>query len=74
MAIAQRYLNNPILLPFKRHAWEAAEVFNGCPVKAGGKIHLFYRAMSNQRNNFGVDMSVSSIGQAIGRPGQPFGE
>ncbi len=72
MAIAKRYLNNPILLPLKYHAWEAEEVFNGCPVKEGAKIHLFYRAMSNRRNIFGVEMNVSSIGHAVGKFQRPF--
>jgi predicted GH43/DUF377 family glycosyl hydrolase len=66
MSIAKRYINNPILLPVKHHSWEAEEVFNGCPVKEGSKIHLFYRAMSNRRNNNGVEMNVSSIGYAVG--------
>jgi predicted GH43/DUF377 family glycosyl hydrolase len=74
MAIAKRYQNNPILLPLKRHAWEAEEVFNGCPVKEGNKIHLFYRAMSAKKNNFGVEMNVSSIGHAVGKTAGPFGE
>jgi beta-1,2-mannobiose phosphorylase / 1,2-beta-oligomannan phosphorylase len=72
MAIAKRYLNNPILLPLKYHAWEAEEVFNGCPVKEGGRIHLFYRATSNRRNVSGVEMSVSSIGHAVGGFQKPF--
>jgi predicted GH43/DUF377 family glycosyl hydrolase len=72
MAIAKRYLNNPILLPLRHHSWEAEEVFNGCPIKDGGRIHLVYRAMSNRRNNFGVEMNVSSIGYAAGRFEHPF--
>jgi len=72
MAIAKRYLNNPILLPLKHHAWEAEEVFNGCPVKDGLKIHLFYRAISSKRNNFDVEMNVSSIGHAVGEYQKPF--
>jgi len=66
MAIAKRYQNNPILLPLRSHAWEAEEVFNGCPVKDGRKIHLLYRAMSNRRNISGAEMNVSSIGYACG--------
>ncbi|MDD5528213.1 MAG: hypothetical protein PHO56_04575 [Patescibacteria group bacterium] len=72
MPIAKRYLNNPILLPLKSHSWEAEEVFNGCPVKDGGKIHLLYRAMSNKKNIFGAEMNVSSIGYAIGKFQKPF--
>ena len=72
MAIAKRYLNNPILLPVKHRSWEAEEVFNGCPVRDGKVIHLLYRAMSNRRNNFGVDMNVSSIGYAVGGFQKPF--
>jgi len=72
MAIAKRYLNNPILLPVKHHSWEAEEVFNGCPVKDNKIIHLLYRAISNRRNNFGVEMNVSSIGYAVGSWQKPF--
>jgi|WetSurMetagenome_2_1015567.scaffolds.fasta_scaffold51844_2 beta-1,2-mannobiose phosphorylase / 1,2-beta-oligomannan phosphorylase len=72
MSIAKRYTNNPILLPLKHHAWEAEEVFNGCPVKDGGKIHLFYRAMSNRRNVSGAELSLSSIGHTVGVFGKSF--
>jgi beta-1,2-mannobiose phosphorylase / 1,2-beta-oligomannan phosphorylase len=72
MAIAKRYQNNPILLPYINHSWEAEEVFNGCPVKDGKKIHLLYRAMSAKRNNGGAEMNVSSIGYALGGYNKKF--
>jgi beta-1,2-mannobiose phosphorylase / 1,2-beta-oligomannan phosphorylase len=72
MAIAKRYQNNPILSPLKSHVWEAEEVFNGCPVKDGSKIHLLYRAMSAKKTNNGVEMNISSIGHAVGGYEKPF--
>jgi beta-1,2-mannobiose phosphorylase / 1,2-beta-oligomannan phosphorylase len=72
MAIAKRYQNNPILSPFRAHAWEAEEVFNGCPIKDGSKIHLLYRAMSAKKTNHGVEMNISSIGHAVGGYEKPF--
>jgi len=62
MAISKRYNENPILHPLGQNAWEAEAVFNGCPIREGGKTHLFYRAMSAEKYNEGAHMSVSSIG------------
>ena len=72
MAISKRYNENPILHPLSTNAWEAEAVFNGCPVKEGGKTHFFYRAMSAERYNAGEMMSVSSIGYAISKQNNNF--
>lgn len=72
MPIAHRFGGNPILLPLKNHSWEALEVFNGCPVRDGSKLHLFYRAQSAPRSNHGTEMSVSSIGYALNMSRPPF--
>ena len=42
----RRYGQNPILKPVSSHPWEAQAVFNGCPVKKGDDVHLFYRALA----------------------------
>jgi len=65
MAIYKRYKNNPILLPKNNTYWERMAVFNGCPVKKDGKLHLLYRAMSDIKYNNGAMMNVSSIGHAV---------
>ncbi len=51
-----RYFENPILAPINDHEWENKAVFNPAVIKIQDKIHILYRAMSN--NN------VSNIGYA----------
>lgn len=48
---------NPLLVP-SGHAWEAGGVMNPAAVEAGGRVHLFYRALG--------DDGVSRLGYASG--------
>jgi predicted GH43/DUF377 family glycosyl hydrolase len=70
--IANRYNENPILLPSKGNSWESRAVFNGCPVVEWNKTHLFYRAMSASRYTAGVELEVSSIGHAVSKDGKTY--
>ena len=54
---------NPILSPERDHPWEAAAVFNGCPVISGTKKYLVYRAVSALDPLKRIPMSV--IGRAL---------
>jgi predicted GH43/DUF377 family glycosyl hydrolase len=65
----KRFEYNPILMPDSENAWEAEAVFNGCPVRSGGRIHLLYRAISSPQMVDGVQMQVSSIGHAMSTDG-----
>ena len=53
---------NPILKPIPEHAWEAKAVFNPAAVAIGGKIHIVYRAMSEDNMSvFGHAMTVDGV-------------
>jgi predicted GH43/DUF377 family glycosyl hydrolase len=56
---------NPLIEP-AGHAWEAGGVMNPATVEAGGRVHLFYRAL-------GAD-GVSRIGYASSADGVRFDE
>ncbi len=46
MFTVTRSSHNPLLSPVKEHPWEAAAAFNGCPIEAGKKTYIVYRALS----------------------------
>lgn len=54
---------NPILVP-RDYPWEAGGVMNPAAVEAGGRVHLFYRAVG--------DDGVSRIGYASSADGRTF--
>ncbi len=56
-----RFGGNPVIQPDPGHAWESKATFNPASVQAGGKVHLLYRAMSED------DTSV--LGYASSRDG-----
>lgn len=60
-----RELRNPVIAP-SGYAWEEAGVMNPAAVEAGGRVHLFYRAV-------GAD-GVSRIGYSSANDGVSFGE
>ena len=47
MFVVKRSLQNPILVPYHDHPFEASAVFNMCPVKKGRTYYGFYRAISH---------------------------
>jgi len=51
-----RHKKNPILKAVKEHHWEQKAVFNPAAIYLNGKVHLVYRAMSED--------NVSSLGYA----------
>lgn len=63
MIRVKRHPENPILAPSK-NSWEAEAVFNGCPVRENGKIHLLYRAQSSLQTLNGKNFELSTIGHA----------
>lgn len=72
--IIQRAKENPILKPNRENSWEAAAVFNGCPIKKDRKIFLLYRALSlpHYHTLAGTKMMVSDIGLAESKDGIHF--
>ncbi len=58
----KRATGNPILSPVKEHAWESKAVFNPAAVYLDGKVHILYRAMSEDNTStFGYAMSSNGI-------------
>src|SRR3989344_213317 len=70
----QRSNENPILSPDSETAFEAAAVFNPCPIKYGGKTYILYRALSRPELMSGNHMRVSSIGIAESKDGVHLSE
>lgn len=62
VSMLDRYEGNPILKPVKEHTWESGRVFNCAAVYDGGKVHLLYRAMSEEELSEG--RYVSRLGYA----------
>ena len=57
-----RFERNPIIAPIAEHAWESKATFNPGAVYEGGKVHLFYRAMSDDNTSvFGYAASLDGV-------------
>ncbi len=61
----KREHGNPVLSS-REHAWEHGGVMNPAAVEAGGRVHLFYRAVGND--------GVSRIGYSSAKDGVRFDE
>src|SRR3989344_3780033 len=53
----KRLEKNPIITPITDHSWESKATFNPATIDLGGKIHILYRALSND--------NTSTIGYAL---------
>lgn len=62
----ERYINNPIITPLKDHPWESRATFNPGAIYKGGKVHILYRAMSNE--------NVATFGYASSKNGFDISE
>ena len=60
----ERYPGNPILIPKQEHPWESKAVFNPAVLYDDGKVHLVYRAMSEDNTSV-MGYAVSSDGFTI---------
>ncbi|MFH1380972.1 MAG: hypothetical protein ABIH57_02235, partial [Candidatus Omnitrophota bacterium] len=47
----KRYKKNPIITPIAKHAWERRATFNPAAIELEGKIHIIYRAMSEDNTS-----------------------
>ncbi|MDE2019343.1 MAG: hypothetical protein KGJ13_03275 [Patescibacteria group bacterium] len=47
----QRFEKNPIIMPIGEHAWEAQATFNPAAIYENRKVHILYRAMSNDNTS-----------------------
>jgi len=58
----QRAEENPIIQPVKEHAWESKATFNPAALYLQGKVHILYRAMSEDNTStFGYATSTDGI-------------
>jgi predicted GH43/DUF377 family glycosyl hydrolase len=58
----QRAPENPIIQPVKEHAWESKATFNPAAIHLGGKVHIIYRAMSEDNTSvFGYANSQDGV-------------
>ncbi|MDQ5922319.1 MAG: beta,2-mannobiose phosphorylase / 1,2-beta-oligomannan phosphorylase [Patescibacteria group bacterium] len=53
----KRFPQNPILLPKEENSWESKAVFNPAAIELKNKIHILYRALSND--------NTSTVGYAM---------
>jgi len=75
----KRYEGNPILQPRPEHFWEAKAVFNPAAIYEEGKVHIVYRAMSEDNTSvFGYATSSDGfnieerLAEPIYLPREPF--
>jgi predicted GH43/DUF377 family glycosyl hydrolase len=58
----QRVQENPIIQPAKERPWESKATFNPAAIYLGGKVHIIYRAMSDDNTSmFGYATSQDGI-------------
>lgn len=58
----QRAQENPIIQPIKEHPWESKATFNPAAIYLGGRVHIIYRAMSDDNTSvFGYATSQDGI-------------
>lgn len=76
-----RVKDNPLLAPIAEHAWERKAVFNPAAIDLEGKVHLVYRAMSDDNTSvLGYAASANGIRiderapEPIYVPREPFEE
>lgn len=69
----KRHDKNPLVSPGEE-GWQARGTFNGSPVKKDGKVHLLFRALSEEKDHEGERMQVSFIGKTESENGIDFGE
>lgn len=74
-----RAKENPVITPNTNHAWEAKATFNPAAIYLGGKIHLLYRAMSEDNTSvIGYAQSQDGIhidyrsSEPVYMPREPF--
>lgn len=51
MSGLERYRKNPIIIPNSAHAWESKATFNAGVIYLDKKVHILYRAMSDENTS-----------------------
>ena len=66
-----RSKKNPIISPIAEHAWESKATFNPAAIELKGKIHIIYRAMSEDNTStlgYAESIGGSNITKRLNRP------
>jgi predicted GH43/DUF377 family glycosyl hydrolase len=72
MPLAKRLLENPILLPDPKSAWEAVAAYNPSVLEEGGLVHMLYRATGAKQKIGNIEIEISAIGHAVSKDGINF--
>ncbi|MEI6238559.1 MAG: hypothetical protein WCP15_03440 [bacterium] len=73
MFCIKRSENNPLIVPEKSRLWEELSTCNGCPIKEGKKITIFYRAIADpDKMGKTKDICASTIAKAESTDGEHF--
>ncbi|MDO8729125.1 MAG: hypothetical protein Q7K26_04540 [bacterium] len=67
----KRLEGNPIIVPIENHPWESKATFNPAAIDLGHRVHILYRALSNDNTStIGYALSVDGthITERIGEP------
>lgn len=72
MLIAKRHLQNPVIRPDKKNAWEAVGAFNASLAKDKNLYHAVYRALSKTQKINSANLNLSTIGYAQSKDGINF--
>ena len=58
----KRFEGNPIITPDHNHSWELKATFNPAAIHLGGKVHILYRALSDDNTStIGYAASVDGV-------------
>ncbi|MBP7088377.1 MAG: hypothetical protein KBB01_03665 [Candidatus Omnitrophica bacterium] len=66
-----RFDKNPIISPVDEHIWEKKATFNPAAIELGGKIHIIYRAMSEDNTStlgYAVSLDGLNITERLSEP------
>ena len=67
----KRYKKNPIITPIAKHPWERKATFNPAAIEIDGKIHIIYRAMSEDNTStlgYASSKNALTIDERISKP------
>lgn len=67
----KRLEHNPIISPDPNHPWESKATFNPAAIDLGGKVHILYRALSNDNTStigYATSLDGYSIDERLAEP------
>lgn len=67
----KRVEENPIIVPDPNHEWESKATFNPAAIDLGGKVHILYRALSNDNTStigYAASVDGANIVERLAEP------